>query len=98
MNPALSEDCSVLELTPYQKNWVCVIDADNLDLELPGLKIGKAAVSFFQEDLERFRALMKSLVKAGSPGAADGDGLYLGELERLDDAGWDRIVAEFFKR
>ncbi|OGR73752.1 MAG: histidine kinase [Elusimicrobia bacterium GWC2_65_9] len=98
VNPALSEDCGVLELTPYQKNWVCVIDADNLDLEIPGLRIGKAAVAFFQDDLERFRTLMKGLVKAGAPESPGGDGLYLGELERLDDAGWDRVVAEFFKR
>ena len=95
-NPALSEDCGALELTPYDKNWICLIDADDLDGELKGLKIGKAAVAFYQEDLERLRALMKDL--GSSEGREGEDGLTLGRLESLDDTDWERIAAEFFRR
>ncbi|MCX6137286.1 MAG: response regulator [Ignavibacteriales bacterium] len=97
INQALSEDCDALDMTPYQKNWVCIIDGDALDAEVPGLKIGRSAVALFQDDIDRFRALMietgpKNAVEAGD------DALHLGELELLDDTQWDRVVKEFFRR
>ncbi|MBI5883010.1 MAG: response regulator [Elusimicrobia bacterium] len=94
VNPALAEDCETLEMTPYQRNWVCVIDGDCLDVDVPALKIGRAAVSLFQEDIERLRKAMKdSGQKAGSGADAS---VYVGELERLDDARWESVTKEFF--
>jgi len=98
INAALGEDCEALEMTPYQKNWVCVIDADNLDVEVPQLKIGKGAVAMFQADIDRFRGLMKEMSKGMPEGVALDDALYRGELEQLDDAQSDRVVREFFTR
>jgi len=97
-NVLLGEDCEALEMTPYQKNWVCVIDADNLDVELPKLKIGKSAVAMFQEDIDRFRGVMKEMSKDTPDDAAMDDVLYRGELEQLDDAQSERIAREFFAR
>lgn len=97
-NAMLAEDCEALEMTPYQKNWVCVIDADNLDVEVPKLKIGKSAVALFQEDIDRFRGVMKEMSKDTPDDAAMDDVLYRGELEQLDDAQSERIVREFFAR
>ncbi|MBI5239784.1 MAG: response regulator [Elusimicrobia bacterium] len=97
VNPALGEDCEALDLTPYQKNWVCVIDADNLDVEVPKLRIGKSAVALYQDDLERFRRLMGELApKADADRYQDGT-LHVGELEQLGDTQWDRFAAEFFR-
>jgi CheY-like chemotaxis protein len=97
INPALSEDCEALDMTPYQRNWICVIDADNLDVEVPKLRIGKSAVALYQDDLERLRRLMAELApKGGAQEYRDGT-LYVGELEQLDDAQWDRVAAEFFR-
>jgi CheY-like chemotaxis protein/glycine cleavage system H lipoate-binding protein len=97
-NVLLGEDCEALEMTPYQKNWVCVIDADNLDVEVPKLKIGKSAVAMFQDDIDRFRGVMKEMSKDTPDDAAMDDVLYRGELEQLDDAQSERIVREFFAR
>jgi glycine cleavage system H lipoate-binding protein len=96
INQALSEDCDALELTPYQKNWVCVIDGEALDTEVPMLKIGRSAVAFFQDDIERFRKMMKDLNPKNAE--AGDDGMHLGELELLDDAQWEAVVKEFFRR
>ncbi|MHB8838507.1 MAG: glycine cleavage system protein H, partial [Gemmatimonadaceae bacterium] len=52
-NTMLAEDTEALEMSPYAKNWVCVIDADRLDVEIPQLKIGKAAVAMFEEDIDK---------------------------------------------
>ena len=98
INQVLSEDCDALDLTPYQKNWICVIDGEALDAEVPALKIGRSAVALFQEDIERFRRMMKDIgSKQDSNGDAE-DALHLGELEQLDDVQWERVVKEFFRR
>lgn len=98
INAALAEDCEALEMTPYQKNWICVLDADNLDVEVPQLKIGKGAVAMFQADIDRFRGLMKEMAKGMPEGVAIDDALYRGELEQLDDAQSERVAREFFTR
>jgi CheY-like chemotaxis protein/glycine cleavage system H lipoate-binding protein len=97
VNQELAEDCEALDMTPYGNNWVCVIDGDNLDVEVPALKIGKSAVALFQEDVDRFRELMKKMLKSGPDGGPD-ESVYAGELQQLDDSQWEIIVKEFFRR
>ncbi len=98
VNLALDEDCRKLDLTPYYAGWICVIESDNLDAELSALKIGKSAVALFQEDLERFRAAIQELIKGGAGKTCPDGALYVGELEQLDDAQWEKIVKDFFRR
>lgn len=97
-NAVLGADCAALELTPYQRNWVCIIDADNLGAEVPMLKIGQSAVAMFQDDIDHFREVMKEMSKGAPEGASIDDALYRGELEQLDDAQSERMVKEFFAR
>src|SRR3990172_7296927 len=52
VNSALKRDLKALDMTPYGENWVCTVDAEDLDSDLPKLKIGKAAVSFYHDELE----------------------------------------------
>jgi CheY-like chemotaxis protein len=67
INEELRKNGTRLEETPYGESWICVIEGENLDAELPRLKIGKSAVSFFQEEIERFalgvrgQAVLRSL-------------------------------------
>ncbi len=70
MNTSLPGSGEALEKTPYENNWICIIDADKLDAELPDLKIGNAAVAFYQEELDRFRTLSKKLTRTGHRRAA----------------------------
>ena len=95
INQELGEDLDALEMTPYHKNWVCAIEGENRDVEVPALKIGRSAVALFQEDIDRFRTIIKEIVKGG---ARLEEALSIGELQQLDDAQWERIVKEFFRR
>jgi CheY-like chemotaxis protein len=95
INEAIGKNCARLEETPYGKNWICVIEGSNLDAELPRLKLGKSAVTFFQEDLDRFRAFV---LKTLGDDISDRDSLHIGVMEKLDDAGWQSAVKEFFGR
>ena len=89
-----------LEKTPYEKNWVCVIDADNLDVELPQLKIGKSAVAFFEDDIDRFRTMARKMTRTTTEGSEEhqGDVMYAGELQDFNDRDYEEIVSAFFER
>ena len=98
INKFINDDLDSLNFTPYDINWVCEIDADELDSELSGLKIGKSAVSFYQEDIERLRALKKK-TKTGKEAELERDGvIFTGEMEKLDDISWKRFAEEFFEK
>jgi len=99
-NTLLASEPGELKITPYDKNWICVIDAESLDNDLKFLKIGSSAVSFYQEDIEKFKNSIKELIKQESAEAAKSfdDELYIGELENLNDKNWDKMATEFFKR
>jgi glycine cleavage system H lipoate-binding protein len=95
INEDLREDCAMLEEMSYGKNWICVIDGDDLDAELPRLKIGKSAVALFQEDIDRFQAYVQ---KANGREISDPASLCIGAIEKLDDTRWETTVKEFFGR
>lgn len=94
INEALGKDCSTLEEMPYGDNWVCIIDGDDLDAELPNLKIGKSAVVLFQEDIDRFQDAVQ---KSSDGDEADPSPLFIGAIEKMDDAHWESTVNMFFK-
>ena len=93
INEDLREDGAMLEEMSYGKNWICVIDGDDLDAELPRLKIGKSAVALFQEDIDRFQAYVQ---KANGREIYDPASLCIGAIEKLDDTRWETTVKEFF--
>ena len=77
------------------KNWICKIDAENLDMEIRDLRIGNSAVSFYQEDIEKYQGEIKKL---DSEKVDDEDHLFKGELATLDDHNFNKMVAEFFDK
>jgi len=97
-NAQLAEDPEALEMTPYQKNWVCMIDAEKLDVEVPQLKIGNAAVAMFEEDIDKFRSTMKEFLGDIATGTEADDAIYRGELSQLSDDQSERVTKEFFAR
>lgn len=100
VNKQLGDHLDALEITPYDRNWVCIIDAEDLDAEIQKLKIGKAAVSFYQSDIDQFMEAMRKPRKGGngSPGTRTKEDTYLGLLEDLDEKSWGTLVNTFFKR
>ncbi|MEE9450435.1 MAG: response regulator [Ignavibacteriaceae bacterium] len=97
INKLLNTDIESIGITPYENNWICQIDAEELDSEIPQLKIGKAAVTFYQEDIENLQALKKK-IKTGKDEDKNNGHLYIGEMEKLDDASWKRYSEEFFEK
>lgn len=100
INTLLKENPDALDITPYERNWFCAIDTDNIDNEIKELHIGKAAVSFYQKDIDHFKSIMKDIVKTEKKGDeyVNENQLYIGQLEKLNDVNWEKIVSEFFRR
>jgi len=99
VNTLLKDNIDALDVTPYERNWVCALDAENLDNEIKEMHIGKSAVAFFQEDIEKFKTLFMELLK--SEKKSDEyleEGLFVGQLEKLSDVNWNKVIAEFFVR
>ena len=94
INEDLGKDYSTLEEMPYGDNWVCIIEGDDLDAELPNLKIGKSAVVLFQEDIDRFQDAVQ---KSPDRDESEPSPLFIGAIEKMDDARWESTVNMFFK-
>ncbi len=98
VNKFINEELDSLNVTSYDQNWICEIDADELDSEIPSLKIGKSAVSFYQDDIERLQQLKKK-TKTGKEAELEPEGvIFAGEMEKLDDISWKRFAEEFFEK
>jgi len=98
INKPLQYDIELLNVTPYDSNWICTIDAEDLDTELKNLKIGKTAVSLYQDDIEHFIDLRKKTLKPVKDGEYENSEIYIGELEGLDEPNWNRVSIELFKK
>lgn len=100
INTILKENTNTLDITPYERNWVCAFDTDNIDNEIRGMNIGKSAVAFFQNDIEKLKILMKDLLQTEKREGEyiEDDQIYIGQFERLSDVNWQKVVAEFFVR
>lgn len=96
VNHDLLENLDSLKISPYENNWICTIDPDDLDAELRQLNIGNAAVNEYQEDIENYREQIEKtkgkdeIIKQGE--------LFTGELKSLDDFQFDTITKQFFDR
>ncbi len=98
INKPLQYDISKLNVTTYSSNWICIIDAENLENELKELKIGKSAVSLYQDDIEHFLDFRRKTIKPAKEGEYTDREIYIGELESLDEPSWNKVSSEFFKR
>ncbi len=99
INTLLKENIDALDVTPYERNWVCAIDAENLDNEIKDMHIGKTAVSFFQDDIEKFKTFITEILKSEKKDDEYlENGLYVGQIEKLSDVNWNKVTAEFFVR
>ena len=100
VNTRMKQDAEALEVTPYEGNWICVIDAEALDTELQHLKIGKAAVSFYQDELEHAKTLLLQKRGQEASGKSNGsrEGLGTDVSGELTDSQWNDLVKEFFMK
>ena len=96
VNQDLNAMTSKLDETSYHNQWIGEIQGENLDAEIPGLKIGRSAVALFHEDISRFVAFLQKTARSRMPGDSAAHTLCLGALEQLNDEQWNQAAREFF--
>ena len=71
--------------------------SNELDSELAGLKIGKSAVGFYQDELEKLKSLHNK-VRSGKESEDYKPESYIevGEMRSTDDNSWERYKENFF--
>ncbi len=52
INEELEEDTSLINTDPYDKGWILVIEAGNLDSELGNLMQGEALIDFIDQEVK----------------------------------------------
>lgn len=72
VNSEHSEHPDWLSIKPFELSWMCGIEPVNLAAELPGLKIGKDMVSWYQQELDRFSELVGLPDNATEPERQEG--------------------------
>ena len=97
VNYDLGDNIDSLDYSTYEKNWICIIDADKLDTELSKLKIGKNAVNFYQDEIDRYTEQIKKLISKDEDRKESFE-LYWGQLENLEEKDWYIVTGEFFKK
>ncbi len=98
INKNLVTNPEALETTPYEKNWICQLDATALDEELGKLYIGQSAVNYFNDEIYKLSQYIKNNVSSTlDETAIPADGkVHIGELAALKDKDMNIIVNDFF--
>jgi glycine cleavage system H protein len=52
INEELEEDTSLINTDPYDKGWILVLEASDLDSELKNLMQGEALVGFIEQEIK----------------------------------------------
>ncbi len=95
INSGLVQEPERLDITPYDGNWICILDPVNIDTDLKELKIGKAAVDFYHADLEAFQNSVKNLNLENN---GTHDALHSGDMAKLDEKNWRMVTGTLFDR
>jgi len=61
INTILADDLKQMEGAPYFENWLCKIESEKIEECLSHLKIGKQAISQFEENIEKLQGFQNGL-------------------------------------
>jgi CheY-like chemotaxis protein/glycine cleavage system H lipoate-binding protein len=93
INESLRNEAGRMGQTPYGEQWICLIEGSNLDDEMAEMKIGKSAVAWLQDEIDRFKAFASA---DGGDQVNESELLSIGAIARMDDTKWDAAMKAFF--
>ena len=95
INKELKSDYEQLEITTYHNNWICMIDADNLNSDIQDMMIGKSIVSFYQDEIEKLNNHIKRVAERKNIDLSE-SGLNILKSNILDENDWREITNTYF--
>jgi glycine cleavage system H lipoate-binding protein len=98
INTDLIDHVEIFKVKLYEVCWICCIEPTNLTRELQDLRIGADAVSWYQEEIDKFRDMVKTIsdekekVEANLEGNCNAE---KGPLPGLNDETWEAFSKLF---
>lgn len=91
VNSELAYRPELLKMKPYELGWMCCIEPANLAGDLRSLRIGADAVSWYQDEIDKFSEMLKKLgEKPAETASHDGNG-------KIDDETWEAFSKSFLQ-
>jgi len=100
MNNKLTEQLDILEMLPYDKKWICQLDAENIHQDITELSIGESAVNFYQDEIEQLREFVQKQLGDQIPDEEKAlkDFSFMNFIKKLDDNDWNKLIDKFFNK
>ncbi|MGD2129864.1 MAG: response regulator [Lysobacterales bacterium] len=84
VNPEHADHPEWLAIKPFELSWMCRVEPTNLAAELPELKIGRDAVEWYQQELDRYDDLAREAGAEALPPAEEEGVTHAGERNLLE--------------
>lgn len=98
INAELLQQVDLLKVKPYDEGWICRMEVRNLSQDLGYLKIGAEAINWYQEEIDRFRAMMNKLTEESGSKPAEGNGKAgKEEAEKVGGETWEAFSKTFLQ-
>lgn len=100
VNEKLQDNVELLKIKPYEHGWVCYIEASNLGVELKSLKIGSDAISWYQDEIDKYVRMITD-IKNEAAGEREEKEIQTDDLIMepvMDDMFWVRFSESFLKK
>ena len=90
VNARANEDPALVSMKPYEVGWLCRIEPRNLQKDLKGMRVGAEAVSWYQEEIDKYFEAMaqirEELAESGTETGGDGQPAGEDKLEAFSRA------------
>jgi CheY-like chemotaxis protein len=97
INAELLERVELIKMKPYELGWVCSIEPSDLSGDLHALRIGAEAVTWYQEEIDRFGKLIKKINHEKTKATVTGDGNGKMSAGQLDEETWQAFSQSFLQ-
>ena len=89
----LNNRIDYLRIKPYELGWICSIEPSNLSEDLKNLKIGAAAIDWYQNEIDKYQELVKTISRDMEKAKAENEV----KAEEVDDQLHQEIWTQFPK-
>lgn len=86
INSDLPAHPELIKMRTYEAGWICSVEPSDLSADIQTLRIGAAAVSWYQEEINKLIELRKGSKGTAGPGK-----------ERMDDETWQAFSKAFLE-
>lgn len=93
----LNNRIDYLRMKPYELGWICTIEPSNLSEDMKNLKIGAAAIDWYQKEIDKYQELVKTTSRELEKTSAEKEVKAEETLDQLQQEIWSRYSNSFLQ-